>query len=77
MKHDFMTAADCDCNKEGCCPICDGGLGLCKVCGGAEGSLTTDCPGFKLTASILDGVYTHGLDYKDREGWYFKAAAKG
>lgn len=32
------------CTKENCYP-CSAGLFLCDVCGGTEGSLTTECPG--------------------------------
>ena len=46
------------------CAICDGGLALCKVCGGAEGSLTTECCGRELTEVTLDAVYGGTLDFK-------------
>lgn len=32
------------------CRICDGGLSVCNVCGGAEAELTAECVGRKLTS---------------------------
>lgn len=40
-------------------------LGLCKVCGGAEAVLPTDCPGRKLTSEEMEGVMTGKWDYTD------------
>jgi hypothetical protein len=46
--------------------FCDGGLGYCAVCGGFEGTLTTDCCGRKLTPNEEDRIYRKGnLDFKD------------
>jgi len=46
------------CDEHGCY-VCNGGLGLCTVCGGAEGEMPTDCPGRTLSeierASIMRG----------------------
>jgi len=76
MKHVLKTSKDCD--KEDCpgCNICEGGLVLCKVCGGAEGSLPTDCPGVKMTTEQDEAVYVGILNYakgywweKLRSGW--------
>ncbi len=36
------------CTRERCM-VCDGGLSICTVCGGFEGSLLDSCPGVKLT----------------------------
>lgn len=48
------------------CPYCDGGLGLCTVCGLAEGALTTHCPGRKVTEAEEKEIYENGtLDYRD------------
>lgn len=66
MKHDYKTPADCDCVGticEGRCNICDGGLALCKVCGGAEGSLPKECPGSRMTSDQEDAVYAGTLDF--------------
>ena len=52
MKHDLHRPGDhghTDYELEGHCMICDGGLGICKVCGLAECELdeTPECPGSK------------------------------
>lgn len=39
-------------------------LAHCKVCGGAEGSLPTDCPGVKMTSEQEDKVYGCELDFR-------------
>lgn len=30
------------------CAFCNGGLGLCTVCGAGEAELLTECPGYRL-----------------------------
>ena len=73
MKHDFKTPEECTCNKFSTnCPICDGGLAYCKVCGGAEGSLTTDCPGERVNQELDEAVYAGSWDYREGEGWVLK-----
>jgi hypothetical protein len=52
LNHEWHT-----CKRERCC-ICDGGLGLCTVCGAAEGELLTYCPGFRLNNEALEACYT-------------------
>lgn len=69
MKHDFMTPAECTCDGETGCMICDGGLSVCKVCGGGEGSLTTDCPGERIPEGLDHEVYAGELDYREGLGW--------
>jgi hypothetical protein len=39
-----------DCDRTAC-PICEGGLTYCVICGGSEGSLLPRCPGKQLTAA--------------------------
>lgn len=39
------------------CSICEGGLFMCLICGGAEGSLLPECPGCKLTPEEDDENY--------------------
>lgn len=51
------------------CMLCNGGLALCDVCGGLEGSLPTDCPGERMGQFIEDEVYAGRLDYRRHEGW--------
>ena len=38
-------------------------LALCKVCGGAEASLPTKCPGVKLDGYYLDLIQQGVLDF--------------
>lgn len=48
------------------CRICSGGLSICIVCGGAEGSLTTHCPMKRIPERFLDKmIYQDGWDYRD------------
>ncbi|CAG2149944.1 Uncharacterised protein [Ralstonia mannitolilytica] len=55
------------CSNPGVCPICDGGLSVCTVCGGIEGSLTTECPGVRMSADEQDRVYAGLLDFQGGE----------
>ena len=64
MEHVWATC-DAECNG---CALCHGGLGLCKVCGGLEGSLTTTCSGRQMSEEMLNMVYAGRLDFKD-ETW--------
>jgi hypothetical protein len=64
MKHIFYECPPGECRHPGSCPYCDGGLGLCTVCNGAEGQLTTDCVGYKLSEKILDRVWKGFYDFK-------------
>jgi len=41
----------------------DDDLSHCKVCGGAEGSLPTLCPGRRLTPDELRDIYASQLDF--------------
>jgi hypothetical protein len=70
MEHTFYTGADCTCTYAELCWVCrnvvDGGLAVCKVCGGGEGSLTTDCCGRQITEEESDRIYNKGnLDFRD------------
>lgn len=53
--------------QTGGCIICDGGLSICKVCGGGEGALTTHCPHERMTPEQIDLVYMGKLDYFDSQ----------
>lgn len=55
VKHD-------DCQRN-CCNVCDGGLTICARCGGAEGSLTTHCPGEPVSFDRDQNVYDGKIDY--------------
>lgn len=75
------TWVECNCNTPGCM-FCDGGLGACTVCGGFEGTLTTECCGRQLTSEEEDRIYKQGnLDFKNGQ-WvnnpnYEKFSKKG
>lgn len=61
-KHKYF---ECKCGKLGC-QFCSGGLAFCTVCGGAEGTLTTECCGRKITKEEEDRIYKQGdLDFRD------------
>ena len=51
MKHEYHDRED--------------GLTHCKTCGGAEGSLATECPGYRMTESEEDSVYAGKIDFLD------------
>lgn len=61
-EHTEVVHRDCD---KPACPICDGGLFLCSVCGSAEGATTSSCPGQQMTADQIDAVYAGTLDYRN------------
>lgn len=41
----------------------DDGLDLCLVCGGAEGSMPTKCPGHRLMGVTLEDIYAGRSDF--------------
>jgi hypothetical protein len=45
--------------EEGPCIFCGGGIALCTVCGGGEGTLTVDCCERRLTDEEEKGIYEH------------------
>lgn len=61
--HVFYQTGDADVPDS----ICDRNgevvLSLCRVCGGAEGSLPTDCPGTFMTEDQQDHVYAGAIDF--------------
>ena len=71
MKHVWVTHENCQ--KPGVCPICDGGISICKICGHVEGSITTECPGEKTYQEKGDLVHQGKLDLKD--GKWIEAAS--
>lgn len=80
MEHVWVTGDDCTCDGDRRCWVClnvvDGGLGVCKVCGGMEGDLTTECCGRKITKEESDLIYKEGvLDFKDGQ-WVRKESVK-
>lgn len=58
-KHTFH-----ECAKPGC-RVCRGGLGWCIVCGGAESSLPTECPGKRMGPEIEEAVSKGTMDFID------------
>lgn len=59
----------------GSCMICDGGLAICRTCGGAEGSLPTHCPGVRMTSYAEDQVYTGRLNFREGQ-WHKESTAE-
>ena len=45
-------------------------LSVCAVCGAYEGSLTTHCPGERMSFDKQKEVYETHLDYDDDHGWH-------
>lgn len=56
LKHKWFR---CPCGETNC-RFCDGGLSLCTVCDGFEGTLLRYCPGYKLNGDALDDVWRTG-----------------
>lgn len=68
-KHQLMKPEDCTACREQSdyprnCMVCDGGLGICKVCGALEGALASECPGVWLTPEQCDEIYEAKTDFK-------------
>ena len=59
MKHVFHK-----CNEDRCF-VCEGGLGWCTVCGGAEAELPTECPGRNLTESERASISRGDSNFKN------------
>lgn len=64
--HIPVQCTDPDCMG---CMFCAGGLYACEVCGGGEGSMTTQCPGRQLSADELDAVYAQRKDFNQNRWW--------
>ncbi len=64
------------CKSQTCtgCHLCHGGLGVCVTCGGAEGSLPTDCPGKLMEHDVNEAVYNGEIDYLRSRGWVKQAS---
>lgn len=43
---------------------------VCDVCGGAQSTLTTDCPGLTIDTARLQEIHETPLDYTDERGWH-------
>lgn len=64
--HTLATCQQCD-----GCAVCLGGLAYCTVCGGAEGSMPTDCLGRFMSYDEVQRVEAGTLDYIDGQ-WVVK-----
>ncbi len=63
-QHNYITPENCGHQPpEERCHVCDGGLSVCRVCGGAEGTLTTECSGKRLPTGYDDLVYAGRVDF--------------
>jgi hypothetical protein len=58
-EHIRFTHTGCDDQH---CNICN--LFICSVCGGTEGTLTTECPGYRLSHEVDDGVFKELIDFR-------------
>jgi hypothetical protein len=71
MKHVLFNTGDADVPDS----ITDGNgevaLGLCRVCGGGECALTTDCPERPITGKEGDLICAGETDFKEG-AWYVK-----
>lgn len=66
MKHEFYTEKDVDeTSDEIAYFIVEMGLDVCKVCGGAESSLATECPGEKITYEQRKAIHLSEIDFKN------------
>lgn len=63
MEHRFVEHKGSCPNGYGC-PICDGGLALCEVCGCFEGSLPSECPGEKVSEERQTSIYNGKIDFR-------------
>lgn len=66
--HVLLTTADCDCDKKSDaeCPVCDWGLGVCKLCNAAEIELEQPCPGKRQICRRCGA----GLDFRPSDILY-------
>lgn len=62
------TAHDCYSREDG--------LRHCKLCGGAEGSLPTHCPGKRMTDEMEQAVFAGKLDFKGG-AWVVRSPDRG
>lgn len=50
------------------CMICEGGLGMCIICGGLEAGLATCCPGYDIGMDLQKDIVEMTKDYL-ADGW--------
>jgi hypothetical protein len=73
--HTYLVHAPGQCPEDRHCSICDGGLSLCTVCHGAEGTLPAECPGVKMTDEQQRAVYAGEINFTNGE-WTRQFRAK-
>lgn len=61
--HILYTDEDTEVPDVICDPQGSVALSLCKICGGAEGAMPTNCPGRPLTTEELDLIQIGELDF--------------
>lgn len=67
-KHKYHGSWCCKGRDDGLdCQSCV--LAVCVVCGGAEGSLPTACPGERMQGVVEEAVYAGTVDYVNGQGW--------
>ena len=71
-RHKLMNCRGTAC--EGC-PACEWNAAICQTCGGAEGSLATECPQVRMTMQQSDDVHAGRLDFV-RGQWVTKDRPK-
>ena len=74
QQHVLHGSRQAPCTKEDCM-VCDGGLGLCVVCGCAEGEWTTHCCGYLYDPVVGESVYAGEVDYVEPHGWVKRPSA--
>lgn len=73
--------------RERCASVCDrcenyGGdctlnvLFSCAVCGGAEASLPTHCPGARMDQTMASSVQMGIADFRNGEWWFYEYRAR-
>lgn len=61
LKHKCVQHTGCQKER---CPVCEGGLCTCEVCGGSEGELPKECPGVAMTEEQRDAVMAGHIDFR-------------
>ena len=62
LKHRCIQHTGCQRER---CPVCEGGLCTCEVCGGSEGELPKHCPGAPMTEKQRSAVMDGSIDFQD------------
>jgi hypothetical protein len=73
-RHKLRRCTDHDCRG---CSYCIGKLVSCERCGGTEGSLPTDCPGFRMSEVTQENILAGRLDFTRKKGWHMPMTKEG